>query len=127
MKLGSTYEDYLEYGDRYKFYCNKEEKTIICAVLYKGKTIRGIAKCDPEDEFNLELGKKLAYLRCRKKFLRKKLKRALQVERDAIIAEARAKCNLANARDFVSDSEIQFNNTINELAKFEAELNNQGE
>lgn len=127
MKLGSTYEDYLEYGDRYKFYYNKDEETIICTTLYKCQVVRGIAKCNPEDEFNLELGKKLAYLRCRKKFLRKKLKRALQVERDAIIAEARAKCNLANACDFVSDSEIQFNNTINELAKFEAELNNQGE
>lgn len=126
MKLGSTYEDYLEYGDRYKFYYNKDEKTLICTILYKGKTIRGIAKCDPDDEFNLGVGKKLAYLRCRKKFLSKKLKRALQVERDAIIAEARAKCNLANARDFVSDSEIQFNNTINELAKFEAELNQGG-
>ena len=127
MKLGSTYEDYLEYGDRCKFYYNKDEQTIICTTLYKGQAVRGIAKCNPEDEFDLELGKKLAYLRCRKKFLRKKMKRALKAERDAIVAEARAKYNLDSAREFVSDSEMQLSSVINELEEFEVKLNNQGE
>ena len=122
MKLGSTYEDYLEYGDRCKFYYNKDEQTIICMTLYKGQPVRGIAKCDPDDEFNLELGKKLAYLRCRKKFLRKKLKRAMKAEHDAIIAEARAKYNLDSAREFVSDSETQLAKAINELEALERKL-----
>ena len=122
MKLGSTYEDYLEYGDRYKFYYNKDEETIICTTLYKGQVVRGIAKCNPEDEFNLELGKKLAYLRCRKKVLRKKLKRAYKTERDAIIAEAKAKYYLDGAREFVSDSEMQLDKTIDELVTLESQL-----
>ena len=122
MKLGSTYEDYIEYGDRCKFYYNKDEQTIICMTLYKGKPVRGIAKCNPEDEFDLELGKKLAYLRCRKKFLCKKLKRALKAEHDAIIAEARAKYNLDSAREFVSDSEMQLDNIIKELDTLENKL-----
>lgn len=122
MKLGSTYEDYLEYGDRYKFYYNKDEETIICTTLYKGQVVRGIAKCNPEDEFNLELGKKLAYLRCRKKVLRKKLKRAYNAERDAIVAEARAKCYLDCTREFVSDSEMQLDKIIDELVTLESQL-----
>ena len=124
MKLEQTYSDINAYGEKYHFYYHEENKTIVCTTLYKEKMVRGIAKCDPEDEFNLEIGKKLAYLRCRKKFARKKLKHALQAERNAFIVEARAKHNLDNACDFVSDSEAQFANAINELAKFEAKLNN---
>ena len=122
MKLGSTYEDYLEYGDRYKFYYNKDGKTVICTNLYKGQVIRGVSKCNPEDEFNLELGKKLAYLRCRKKVLHKKLKRAYKAEHDAIIAESRAKYNLYGAREFVSDSEMQLDKIIDELVTLEGQL-----
>lgn len=124
MKLEQTYSDINAYGEKYHFYYHEENKTIVCTTLYKEQMVRGIAKCYPEDEFNLEVGKKLAYLRCKKKFARKKLKRALRAEHDAFIAEARAKYNLDSACEFVSDSETQLADAINELAEFEAKLNN---
>ena len=123
MKLEQTYSDINAYGDKYHLYYHEENQTIVCTTLYKGQMVRGVAKCNPDDEFDAELGKKLAYLRCKKKFARKKLKHALRVERDAIIFEARAKYNLDKACDFASDSEDQLLNAINELNEFEKKLN----
>jgi hypothetical protein len=123
MKLEQTYSDINAYGEKYHFYYHEENKTIVCTTLYKEQMVRGVAKCDPEDEFDLEIGKKLAYLRCRKKFARKKLRRALRAECNAMIAEARAKYNLDSAHEFVSDSEMQLADAINELAELEAKLN----
>lgn len=123
MKLNPSYEDLQTYGDKYHFYYHLENHTIVCTTLYKGKMVRGIAKCSPEDDFSLETGKNLAYLRCKTKFLRKKLKRAYNAKRDAVIAEARARNNLNKAYEFVSDSDIQLEVAENELREFESSLN----
>ena len=123
MKLNPSYEDLQTYGDKYHFYYHLENHTIVCTTLYKGQMVRGVAKCSPEDDFSLETGKKLAYLRCKTKFLRKKLKRAYNAKRDAVIAEARARNNLNKAYEFVSDSDIQLEVAENELREFESSLN----
>ena len=85
--------------------------------------IRGIAKCDPDDNFNLKDGKRLAYLRCKYKFTMKKYKHAQNVCRDALVVVAQAKHNLCKAYEFVDDTIIQLDNITTELEKFEAELN----
>lgn len=123
MKLNTSYADLQEYGEKYHFYYHEENKTVVCTTLYKGQMVRGIAKCSPEDNFSMGAGKKLAYLRCKKKFLRKKLKRAFEAKRDAVLAEARAKNNLAKACEFVSDAQSQLETAEAELAAFESFLN----
>lgn len=123
MKLNTSYADLQEYGEKYHFYYHEENKTVVCTTLYKGKMVRGIAKCSPEDNFSLGAGKKLAYLRCKEKFLRKKLKRAFDAKRDAVIAEARANNNLRKAFEFVADSQMQLEAAENELKAFESFLN----
>lgn len=40
------------------------DNVVMAIAKHRGKTFKGIAKCDPQDEFNLEYGKKLARLRC---------------------------------------------------------------
>ena len=119
MKLTRTNEDLLNYGDKYHFYHNAATNTIVCTTTYKTHTIRGVAKCDPDDNFDLETGKRLAYLRCRLKYAQKKAKRSLVAYRDAAYAEARARNHLNNMIDFVQDSEEQVNVASNELIKFE--------
>lgn len=58
--------------ERYKY--QTDNKTIVVAIsTYAGKTVRGIAKCDPEDAFDLEKGKELAALRCAKKIEKMRL------------------------------------------------------
>ena len=122
MKLNPTYKDLQTYGDKYHFYYHLENHTIVCTTLYKGQMVRGIAKCSPEDDFSLETGKKLAYLRCKKKFLRKKLKRAINAKLDAVVAEARANNNLKKAYMFVCDTELQLDEAEKNLAEFEKTL-----
>lgn len=122
MKLEKTYADIAAYGEKYHFYHNADNGTIVCTTMYKGHMVRGTAKCSPEDNFNIETGKKLAYLRCKEKFSRKKLRRAHGAHKEAVIAEARAKNNLGKAIDFVNDSNYQLELATNELIKFEHEL-----
>ena len=43
------------------------DNRVYCMTQYRGKTIKGISKCCPEDTFNIELGKQLARARCEMK------------------------------------------------------------
>ena len=123
MKLATSPEDLMAYGRKYHFYHNEDNNTIVCTTIYKGQMARGIAKCDPTDNFDLETGKKLAYLRCKQKFAHKKLKRANTAYSEAIAAEARAKNNLHKAADFLDDAVFQLSAAKRELEEFEKSLN----
>lgn len=43
-----------------------------------GKVVRGVAKCSPNDEFNVEFGKKLAAARCNLKVAQRREARAVK-------------------------------------------------
>ena len=65
----------MEYSlDKYKYFVHNNE--VIAVSTYAGKTVRGIAKCNPEDAFDLEKGKVLAAARCNAKVAEKRFKRA---------------------------------------------------
>jgi uncharacterized lipoprotein NlpE involved in copper resistance len=74
--------------ERYKFYIAGNK--VIAVSTFAGKTVKGIAKCNPEDTFDIEKGKKLAAARCGKKIADKRLKRAAEkiYKADAEIAKA---------------------------------------
>lgn len=61
--------------ERYKIYTTPDNKTIAIST-YAGKTVRGIAKTDPRDEFDAEYGRKLAAARCAVKIAKKRRARA---------------------------------------------------
>ena len=52
------------------------DNKVYCITQYAGKSVRGIAKCHPEDTFELDDGKDLAKARCDVKLWTKKLSRA---------------------------------------------------
>ena len=60
---------------KYKYFTNGENM-VVAVSSYKGRTIRGVAKCSEEDEFDLETGKKLAAARCAMKIAKKRVKYA---------------------------------------------------
>ena len=70
------------------------ENRVYCMTFYAGKTVKGVAKRDPEDEFDLEAGKKLAKARCnyklRQKQLKNKIKRCEIAESELMIAQNHA-------------------------------------
>ena len=55
----------------YNFFTDGKGK-IICVTHYRGKAIRGVAKCSPNDNFNEEKGKEIAKLRCEYKLEKKR-------------------------------------------------------
>ena len=61
---------------KYNYYTDGHS-LVICATTYAGKTVRGIAKCNTEqDTFDLQKGKALAKLRCDCKLAEKRLRKA---------------------------------------------------
>ena len=57
--------------EKYKFYTNG--KKVIAKSTYAGKTIQATATCGPMDEFNLEIGKRIAAARCDLKIADKRM------------------------------------------------------
>ena len=82
--------------NKYKCYAYDEKrpdgtKCPVCVAIstYAGKTVKGIAKCDPNDNFSYDYGKKLAKARCDVKISRKRYKNAdskLKAAYEALIA-----------------------------------------
>ena len=60
--------------NRYRFY--KSDSKVIAVSSFAQKPVKGVAKCDPNDTFSFEDGKRLAAARCNKKISEKRLKRA---------------------------------------------------
>ena len=56
----------------YKIY--KSDNKTVALSTFAGKTVRGVAKCSPEDNFSPDFGEKLAAARCNKKIALKRVK-----------------------------------------------------
>ena len=71
----------------------KTNNKVVAIRTYIGKTVKGIAKCDPRDNYDEEIGMKLAAARCNNKVATKRMHRSynemLAAERDLKIAEAK--------------------------------------
>lgn len=60
---------------RYK-YTTDNNNTVIVISTYAGKTVKGIAKCNPNDKFSYVYGQRLARARCDAKISKKRYKNA---------------------------------------------------
>ena len=67
--------------DKYNYIVS--DNKVIALSTYAGHTVRGIAKCDPKDEFNLENGKKLAAARCNYRVALKRAERSMRKVNEA--------------------------------------------
>lgn len=98
------------------------ENKVYCMTFYAGKTVRGIAKRDPEDEFDLEAGKRLAKARCnyklRQKQLKNKIKRCELAEAELILAQKHAH----NAKLYTVEAEANLEAAKKSLEEIETSL-----
>lgn len=88
--------------DKYRFY--EGSGKVIAVSTFAGKKVRGVAKCDPRDDFDQEKGKTLAAARCAQKIAYKRQARA---KRQYMAAQAKLKAALAETermRKYVDDS-----------------------
>ena len=88
--------------DKYRFY--QSDNKVIAVSTYAGQPVRGIAKCDPADEFSLEYGKALAAARCNEKIAEKRAIRASRKFFEAHKAMVEAKNYFDRMREYCDDS-----------------------
>lgn len=103
--------------------CNNK---VVCIKKYAGKTYRGISKCDTSyDEFDEELGMKLAKLRCDVKIARKKLLRAAEKTQEARSVHLAAEENYRYQLSRYNSIQEEYTKLFSELADLENKLINE--
>ena len=100
---------------------NQPTKVIVLS-KYAGKDVRGVAKCSPNDRFDLETGETLAKLRCDEKVAWKRLQRAQRK-----VAEAREEVRVATEffdqmNDYLQRSIIEYDEAVSSLGNYERSL-----
>lgn len=100
--------------EKYRYY-NAGNK-IIAVSTYAGKTVRGVAICDPEDTFSLEKGKELAAARCAMKIATKRFGRATKK-----LSEAEEK--VYQAQDFADKMLDYYDDAWAEVCEVQDHLN----
>ena len=89
---------------------------VIAVSSFAGKTVRGVAKCNPADSFDSEKGVALATSRCGVKIAEKRVKRAYNKVDEAKAAVNAALDHLTEMLKYQSDAEAKLN-----VAQFELE------
>ena len=92
---------------RYIINDSQHPTKVIALSTYAGKNVRGIAKCSPNDEFDLDVGCTLAQLRCDEKIASKRVDRAKMK-----VAQARAEYEKASK--FLSEMEAYYCRSLDE-------------
>ena len=106
---------------RYKFYASGNK--VVCVSSYAKRAVRGVAKCNTEqDTFELEVGKKLAQLRCDKNIATRRHKRAAQQYVAAMQAVADAEATMLKMRKYFEDSQDELVAATANLEAFESSI-----
>ena len=93
---------------KYRFY-NDGKSKVIAVSTYTGRTVRGVAKCDPRDNFDLTVGKALAKARCAEKIAAKRVARSKKEFEKAKNMVAIAQRRLEKMDSYAKDSIIAYN------------------
>lgn len=103
---------------KYRFYSDGKNK-IVAVSTYAGKTVRGVAKCDPRDNFQTAKGEELAMARCAEKIAAKRVARSKKEFEKAKTMVAIAQKRLEKMDSYVKDSVIAYNTAKKNRENFE--------
>ena len=107
--------------DRYKIYSYTRKdgvKEIVALSTYAGKKVKGKAVCDPTDEYNENVGKELAKLRCAVKVDAKRVRRAIEERNELLRIQANIEKLIQKNKKYLVDSlkrEEEDNARLNDL------------
>lgn len=107
----------------FEFHTDGHSK-VIAVSSFAGQTVRGVAKCAPNDEFDLEYGKRLAAARCVAKIANKRMNRAEDKVNEAVEAVSTAIGHLYDMLCYSASAEANMTNAMVELAKVGSEKAN---
>ena len=104
-------------GHKYLIMRQLNSRTIVAKSTFAGKEVVGISRCHPNDTFNLEIGIKLAILRCNVKLGKKKIARSkknYQKSEDLLhrVSKRHEKCT-----KYVIDAKNFYDKNVEELEK----------
>ena len=102
---------------------NSDVKEIIALGEYRGKTVKGVAKCDPRDTFVPGTGEKLAARRCNLKIADKRLANAERKVAEAKAAYEKASRELAKSEMYLAYATSEYSLADKELSDLICELN----
>ena len=88
--------------EKYKIFTGPNK--VVAVSTYAGRKVRGVAKCAPEDNFDVEKGKDLAIARCAWKIAEKRLNRAIRKCQEAERFQAEAAAHLDRMDRYLTDS-----------------------
>ena len=111
--------------DKYKYFVNGNK--IIAISTYAGKTVRGVATCHPEDNFDIETGKQLAAMRCDLKVREKRWKAANRKAEEKWIAFRKAEEESDEADIFLDESYNDWEKAKNDYQVFMNKLKEKAE
>lgn len=94
--------------EKYRFYSTTNK--VVAVSTYEGRTVRGVAKCDPKDAFDMEKGRALAAARCNQKIATKRRNRADHELQKAREAFAKAQKHMDKMNDYYEDSRVAVKN-----------------
>ena len=100
--------------EKYRFHVAKKidgtPYGVIAVSTYEGKTVRGVAKCDPRDKFDMEQGRQLAAARCNQKIAQKRKARADRELKKAVIAYDKAMMHMNAMNNYYEDARVAAKN-----------------
>lgn len=103
--------------ERYKFYVNTEKRKVYAVSTYCGRRVCGTATCAPEDEFDLEKGKRLAAARCNLMVADKRAVRAANKKFEAEEAAAAAQKRYADMAVYENEAFKAYTEACREVRK----------
>ena len=106
----------------YKYKIDEDKRTIVAMSTFAGKVIVGVARCAPTDEFNIELGKKIAAARCSVKIAEKRMKRANYCLADAAAGLAWFQKRVEHMQKYQDDSVNAYQSAVTALAEIEKKI-----
>lgn len=108
-------------GHKYQISVNEKMRQVTACSTFAGDPVHGIAKCHPNDTFNVDVGIEYAIRRCDVKIAIKKAKRGAKKIKEAKRLLDEAGNRLGKAIEYMSDVEKLKTKTLNDLKKFENE------
>lgn len=92
---------------------------VIAISSYAGRTVKGVAKCHPNDTFDVEYGKALAAARCNVKIAAKRMARANEKLQEAVGNYNAAHYHFRMMQDYCFDASAAYGDALIALGNLE--------
>lgn len=109
-------------ADTHKYKYIVVGRKVIALSTFAGKTVRGVAICSENDEFDLEKGKELARARCNAKIAHKRFKRAEEEYKWALEIFTDARKYFGKYANYYSDSGVKYHEAMTAVQELEEVL-----